>query len=159
MDALRILDDIRVANPCRANWGEMTGDDRVRHCSACSRSVYNIAAMTAAEAVALIEGREGGICGRLYRRADGTVVTADCPPAAPRRRFRRVQALAIVLIALLLAWAGCGKGESPPSGPGVSLDDWVHWAKVSLGLGKDDLSAPACYRPRVIMGFFIIGPR
>jgi hypothetical protein len=42
---LTILDNIRIATPCQANWDEMPGDERIRFCSACSRSVYNIAAL------------------------------------------------------------------------------------------------------------------
>ena len=39
MGALTILEDIRIATPCRASWDEMSGDDRVRSCPACSRAV------------------------------------------------------------------------------------------------------------------------
>lgn len=35
--------------------------------------------MTREEAHQLIAQREGRVCVRLYRRADGTVITADCP--------------------------------------------------------------------------------
>ena len=132
-----LLDDIRIATPCDASWDEMPGDDRVRSCSACSRSVYNIAAMTSAEVAALIAGREGRVCGRIFRRADGTVLTSDCgaesAPAAPRRR-RRVVGLTLVLAALAVACVVSERRESRPSGPGVTWDDWVHWASVSLGL-------------------------
>jgi len=64
----------------------MPGDDRVRTCGDCRKRVYNLAAMTRAEAEALIASRENP-CVRLYRRSDGTVVTADCAP--PLRKIRR----------------------------------------------------------------------
>jgi hypothetical protein len=145
MDALTVLDDIRIATPCQASWDEMPGDDRVRSCPACSRAVYNIAAMTSDEVAALITSREGRLCGRLFRRADGTVITADCPGVAveapptarPKSSYRRTHALVIILIALLLAWTGNNTGESPPLGSGVTWDDWVHWAAVSLGPAPD----------------------
>ncbi len=157
MGALTILDEIRIATPCQANWDDMPGDDRVRECALCARSVYNIAAMTSEEAAALIAGREGRLCARLFRRADGTIVTADCPtiedgPALwPTSRFRRVRALAIVLAALLLLWMGTNAGKPHPSGPGVTWDDWVHWAAVSLGLRPTPPSAPV-YVPTISMG-------
>jgi hypothetical protein len=152
MDALTILDEIRIATPCQANWDEMPGDDRVRSCPMCMRAVYNIASLTSVEAAALIAGREGRLCARLYRRADGTVVTADCPLAPrPRPHFRRVQPLAIILVALLLAWMGRHAGESPLSGSGVTWNDWVHWASVSLGLRPTPPSAPV-FTTRAIMG-------
>ncbi len=52
MSALTVLDEIRIATPCQANWDEMAGDDRVRSCPVCSRAVYNIAAMNSDEATA-----------------------------------------------------------------------------------------------------------
>lgn len=153
MSALTVLDDIRIATPCNASWEDMPGDDRVRFCWACSRSVYNIAALTSDEAAALIAGREGRLCARLFRRADGTVVTADCPPAPrPKHGFRRAHALAIILVALLLVWAGQKRGDSPPSGPETSWDDWVHWAAVSLGLRQAPQPAPDFSTTPVIMG-------
>ena len=150
MSQLTILDDIRIATPCQANWDEMPGDDRVRSCPMCARSVYNIAALTSHEAAALIANREGRLCARLFRRADGTIVTADCPSKAdaaplagrPKSRFRRTRALVIVLFALLLVWLGKGESEAPPSGPGVSWEDWVHWAAVTTGLRPVPTSAP-----------------
>jgi hypothetical protein len=31
-----VLENIRVASPCPANWEKMTGDDRVRYCQECN---------------------------------------------------------------------------------------------------------------------------
>jgi hypothetical protein len=154
MDTLILLDEIRIATPCRANWDEMPGDDRVRSCALCSRAVYNIAALTSSEAASLIANREGRLCLRLFRRADGTVVTSDCPPEArPKARFRRAHALVIVLVALSLAWMGRGPGESHPSGPGVTWDDWVQWASVSLGIRPTPVSVSApILRTTITMG-------
>ena len=39
---LPILDNIRVATPCSADWNAMTGDDRVRACGSCKKHVYNL---------------------------------------------------------------------------------------------------------------------
>ena len=150
MGALSILDEVRIATPCQANWDEMAGDDRVRHCSLCSRSVYNIAAMTSEEATSLIAGREGRLCIRLFHRADGTVVTADCSDfvTPPKVRLRRVHAFALVLIALMLVRIGTKPSESVPSGPGVTWDDWVHWAAVTLGVRPTPPSTPVL-RPTI----------
>jgi hypothetical protein len=56
----------------------MRGDERVRHCDRCGKNVYNIAALTRPEAFRLVADKEGGRCVRIFRRPDGTVVTADC---------------------------------------------------------------------------------
>lgn len=72
------LDQIRVATPCTASWDAMDGDDRVRHCKQCRRDVFNLSSLTLAEAEDLIWRTERRICARFYRRADGTILTADC---------------------------------------------------------------------------------
>lgn len=85
-----VLDRIQIASPCTANWADMDGDERSRHCAACGLRVYHLAAMTADEAAALV-WRPGRTCVRLWRRADGTVLTADCPEGRRVRRRRRVR--------------------------------------------------------------------
>jgi hypothetical protein len=87
--ALPMLDDVRVASPCSASWDEMVGDERVRSCDRCEKSVYNVSAMTRDEARTLLVQNEGATCLRLFRRTDGTVITSDCQ-AGKRRRVRRL---------------------------------------------------------------------
>ena len=83
----------------------MQGDDRVRYCESCELQVYNIAAMTPREAASLIAHSEGRLCARLYRRADGTVITKDCPVGlrAIRRRAARMTAAAFAALVTLTA--------------------------------------------------------
>jgi hypothetical protein len=115
--------------------------------------------MTSDEAASLIAGREGRLCARLFRRADGTVITADCraitveaePIARPKSPYRRTHALAMILVAVLLAWMGNTTGEAPPSRSGVTFDDWVHWAAVSLGLRPAPSPAPV-FSPTATIG-------
>ena len=57
----------------------MTGEERTRHCQACDLNVYNISALSVGEVERLVSTREGRTCIRMYRRADGTVLTRDCP--------------------------------------------------------------------------------
>jgi hypothetical protein len=98
-----LLDDIQIANPCSADWNAMPGDERVRRCPDCRLNVYNVAALSRREAVLLIQRREGRPCLRLFRRADGTVITADCwdKLRAARRRGRLAFACALVLACLI----------------------------------------------------------
>jgi hypothetical protein len=86
---LPLLERTVIASPCSASWDDMVGDDRVRFCGSCEKNVYNIAAMVAAEAERLLVEHEGNVCVRLYRRADGTVLTADCPVGVRRKRVKR----------------------------------------------------------------------
>jgi hypothetical protein len=92
---LPLLAAVRVASPCSADWSGMTGDDRVRSCGACQQMVYNLSGMTRPEAEALIVEREGKLCVRYYRRADGTILFADCSAGVWRRRHRRILAAAL----------------------------------------------------------------
>lgn len=73
------LSVIKVASPCTASWDAMSGDDRTRFCGQCAQYVYNLSEMTRDEAEALILENEGKLCVRYYKRADGTVMTKDCP--------------------------------------------------------------------------------
>ncbi|BCM92004.1 hypothetical protein IAD21_03883 [Abditibacteriota bacterium] len=73
------LESLEIAQPCRANWNTMTGDERARFCQSCKKNVYNLSEMTRDEAMRLIQEKEGHVCVRLHRRADGTVLTSDCP--------------------------------------------------------------------------------
>jgi hypothetical protein len=93
--ALPMLDQVRVASPCHARWEEMVGDAAVRFCASCQKSVYNLSAMSREQAEALLQARVGGeLCVRFYQRADGSVMTDDCPVGVKRKR-RRKAALAI----------------------------------------------------------------
>ena len=82
------LDQLRIASPCTASWEAMDGDDTSRHCARCDRRVHDLSAMSGA-AIADLLAREPDACGRLHRRADGTVITGDCPVGARRLRRRR----------------------------------------------------------------------
>src|SRR5438067_13528065 len=109
------LTKIRIAVPCQASWEGMAGDERVRHCTLCSLNVYNFAEMTRDEVRELLVRTEGRVCARLNRRADGTVLTRDCPMGlrALRRRASRVAAAVIAALLSLPSWAfggsACGK--------------------------------------------------
>src|SRR5579872_5228617 len=88
--ALKVLSEVRVARPCDVPWEQMQGDQRVRFCDFCRKSVYNLSAVTAVEAAQLIARNEQELCVQISRRADGTVITGDCPQTQIRRRRRLV---------------------------------------------------------------------
>ena len=93
------LRHVRVARPCSADWSAMEGTDRARHCALCRLTVYNLSEMTADEARAFVEGAEGRTCVRFYRRADGTVLTRDCPGPRPAPPTRAQKALMVAALA------------------------------------------------------------
>jgi hypothetical protein len=97
--ALPLLDQVRVASPCNASWDEMLGDDRVRFCMSCEKNVYNLSAMPREDAERLLQERAGDeLCVRFYQRADGTILTEDCPIGMKKKRRKK----------LALAVAGAG---------------------------------------------------
>lgn len=92
---LPMLDQIAVASPCSANWDDMVGDDRVRFCLQCDKNVFNLSAMSKADAEALLDERASGeLCVRYYQRADGTIMTSDCP-VGQKKKTRKKLALAV----------------------------------------------------------------
>ena len=95
------LDNISVASPCPANWDAMFGDDRKRFCGDCKLHVYNLSDMTRTAAENLIQNSEGRLCVRFFRRADGTILTKNCPVGwqAVKRRVSRVATTAFSMIA------------------------------------------------------------
>ena len=98
------LNNIRIASPCSANWDEMYGNDRMRHCGQCKLNVYNLSGMTRQEAEDLVTNAEGRLCVRFYRRTDGTVITENCPVgwARVKQRARVYTTAAFSLIMTLL---------------------------------------------------------
>ncbi|HSO38005.1 MAG TPA: hypothetical protein VLT33_36005 [Labilithrix sp.] len=97
--ALPLLDRVRVASPCKADWNEMLGDERVRFCLGCEKNVYNLSSMAREDAEALLQARLGNdLCIRFYQRADGTILTEDCPVGVKKKQRKK----------LVLAVAGAG---------------------------------------------------
>jgi len=105
MNADALLTNILVASPCPARWADMTGDNRARFRAQCQKHVYNLSEMTAEAAVDLIRKKEGKLCVRFYQRADGTVLTADCPVGAWAfaRRVKRLIAVGVGVLVPALA--------------------------------------------------------
>lgn len=112
------LNDIRIASPCPADWEKMVGDERVRHCAECNLNVYNLSAMTERQVQELIEdGRGKRLCTRFYRRADGTILTQDCPWSlrALRRRASRMAATALTAMMSIGVTFGKNNSQQSPS--------------------------------------------
>lgn len=135
-----ILDGLRVASPCAASWERMQGDERSRFCSLCGLNVYNLSAMTRPEAEALAARREGRLCVRFFKRADGTVLTQDCPVGL--RALRRRLALFACALAGLIGYAvlaaaswrpGCARRGEPlrltelPWREVEPFKTWIEW--------------------------------
>ncbi|HEY7162279.1 MAG TPA: hypothetical protein VH815_13520 [Acidobacteriota bacterium] len=98
------LEQIKIASPCPASWEEMIGDNTVRFCQICSKNVYNLSSMKTVEAQTLVMNKQGKLCGLLYLRKDGSVMTSDCPVGfgeIRRRLIKRVAKVAGAAFALI----------------------------------------------------------
>ena len=102
------LEHVRVAAPCPADWSKMVGDERARYCDRCSLHVYNLSGMTRREAEALVTNSEGRLCVRYYRRADGTILTRNCPVGLSALKRRAARAATATLTAVLGFFAALG---------------------------------------------------
>jgi hypothetical protein len=96
------INNLKIASPCSMSWDQMKGDDRSRHCSLCELNVHNVAGLSASEVKGLITASEGRLCIRLFRRADGTVITRDCPVGLKKYR-QRVASLGSAAFAAVLS--------------------------------------------------------
>jgi hypothetical protein len=102
------LESLKIASPCTVSWEAMSGGRRIRHCGLCKLNVYNLSGMTRADAEELVRGMEGRVCVRLFRRKDGTVLTADCPVGfkAVRQKLKALAAFIGATLAVLSpAWS------------------------------------------------------
>lgn len=117
--SLDVLSNLLVATPCSTRWEDMKGDGKTLHCDQCNLNVHNFEAMTSDELLTLLENAEGRVCGRLFRRSDGKILTADCPSglALVRAKARRTAARLVAMIGTVITagvlWA---KGHEQPSG-------------------------------------------
>jgi len=98
-----LLARIRVATPCQADWSQMTGDERVRHCAHCKKDVFNLSELSREQAERLIIEKNGDLCARYFKRQDGTILLADCSVGIKQKRKTSVLAASA---AVLLAGTG-----------------------------------------------------
>src|ERR1700720_2010162 len=109
------LDRVRIAAPCTADWDQMIGNDRARFCGQCNLNVYNLSSMSKAEAESFIAGNEGRLCVRFYRRADGSILTNNCPVGLRAIRRRMSSFAKAISSAVLSFFAGLGLYEAVSS--------------------------------------------
>ncbi len=129
---------LKVASPCSADWNAMEGDDHCRFCNLCQKNVYNLEGLSEGEIRELTSSQDGPICARFYQRADGTVLTTNCPVGAAdsRRRIRkRVTALAFAgfVAAGIANFARASSNETKSQSP-LLVSQWINEVRQFLGL-------------------------
>ena len=151
--SLSVLDSVQIAQPCPAEWEAMHAVEgfafrRVRHCQQCDLRVYNLSAMARTEAEALLRESEGRLCVRLYRRHDGTVLTADCSyfrravdaTTGGARRMGWILACGFAALVGAGAWAvGVNQSARNPSGSNFvqsGMDQLCNVRPIAWAIGR-----------------------
>src|SRR4051812_41217164 len=143
---LPILDNIKIAAPCSADWAKMSGDERVRACGDCKKNVYNLSDMTRDEAQALIVEKEGKLCVRFFRRHDGTILVKDCPVGVKRRRRRVMMVAGAAVTIVVSTFVGKSALTPKPQAAGIEI------------MGPPAVTPPPVVEPEV-MGRLVVVPQ
>ena len=157
-----LLRSAKVASPCHESWEGMPGGEAVRSCDRCQQKVYNLSEMSAADAAKLVREAEGRLCVRFYKRADGTMLTKDCPVGATAARSKKVRT-ALALSGAAAAAAGfavrSAKTSTPePIAPVVVITPEP--APVEVKMGEMTIKeAPDPAVPHVTMGMVAPDPK
>jgi Carboxypeptidase regulatory-like domain len=102
----------------------MFGNDRVRHCQQCNLDVYNFSELTSREINQITATRTGKLCARFYQRADGTMLTENCPVgfrAAVLRGSRIAAAVLAAVVSIAPRRAEAFPAQSGSSSPETQL--------------------------------------
>ncbi len=111
------LDRIVIDSPCSEDWNGMAGEGRVRFCGSCEKNVFDLSSLTREDAEALLAANGATPCVRLYRRADGTVVTGLCVELKPRAALGTRCMKAIAAVTMSLSFVACAAPETAESTP------------------------------------------
>jgi hypothetical protein len=149
-----LSEQVRIADPCHADWDAMRGDERARFCGACTRHVHDLSAMTDREARALLASTPN-VCVRYAVDADGRIRHVS-------RRVPRLVAFGVALLGAAPAFASGALATPPePSEPGL-MERVVRRVQEAVGYGPTgvvsegevelrmgDIAPPP---PRMLMG-------
>lgn len=129
-----LLDRVRVASPCEADWDQMTGNRQVRFCEHCVKQVHDLSSMTRADALALVERSNGRLCVRYVKRPDGTLRFSQTPHLVSLTRRAPKLAAGVFGVALGLSSVSSPAAPKPARETVVMASDPV--AATSPGRGE-----------------------
>lgn len=108
LDLQKEVNEIVIASPCAAKWGEMEGSQTVRFCGQCNKNVHNLSAMNPEQLAYTLELRKRQpTCVFMSKRKDGSVKIDNCPMLlrAARDRIRNYAAAALILMLFMASGA------------------------------------------------------
>ncbi|MES2996324.1 MAG: hypothetical protein V4733_05885 [Verrucomicrobiota bacterium] len=97
-----------IARPCAMDWAAMSGDERKRFCAGCGKHVFNLSAMTAAEATAFAEETQGRECIAYVPAENGRIHTPNRFERMLMRFAGRIPRMAALFSLLLPAAMATG---------------------------------------------------
>jgi hypothetical protein len=148
--------ELHIAEPCSADWDEMTGDDRKRFCSSCTKHVHNVSELTEGEARALFS-ENNNLCVQYAFNREGKVLFADTPDPTWRlfrqaEGLKRLMAAAALVMPLALASAcepdAASTTESVASSPLVIEEGGVKIQEQNQGAGRSVEFKPSDPKPQ-----------
>ncbi|MDQ4123669.1 MAG: ankyrin repeat domain-containing protein [Acidobacteriota bacterium] len=107
-----LLDRVSVEKPCAADWDKMFGNDEVRFCEHCAKSVHNLSAMTHKDAERLVKKSNGNLCIRYYTDKNKKIALRDAPVQITRLGRRVSQFAASIFTAALSVSAVAAQGSA-----------------------------------------------
>lgn len=99
---------LEIAQPCAADWEQMPGTNAARHCSSCSKNVYNLSILTEREARAALAVRPPNACVRYHFDLDGRVVFF---PEAQTKRWPAASGRTLAAVLAVSAMSACAQPE------------------------------------------------
>jgi hypothetical protein len=119
MKKKRYVEKIRVGDPCSQDWHQMTGNEEVRFCTHCAKSVNNLSAMTRRDAMRLVRQSNGRICIRYIQHPETNAPVFADQLIQISRRVPRVAAgvmsASLSLSAFAYAQGGASRVRTEPA--------------------------------------------
>lgn len=145
---------------CDAEWEDMEGDARVRHCYTCDKKVHNVSAMTALEAERFFETHRGQeFCAHATVDERGIIQHVEPgPPQRPIMPPRLTLGAATLTLPMLLAGCMDDSRYAKPSYENHSYDSYKNASNDEKVVEfcrnvRADRSAPTLYKIRCMSGF------
>src|ERR1051325_6561165 len=103
---------LAVNSPCEADWDSMAGNEQVRFCEHCAKSVHNLSALTRKDAQRFLRANREGLCVRFYTAARGRSVHET----ALHRITRRASKAAAGAFGAVVALGASALAQTPSAG-------------------------------------------
>src|SRR5688572_6362848 len=123
---------VRVTQPCTEDWEKMVGNEKVRFCTHCAKSVNNLSTMTRKEALRLVRNSNGRLCIRYIKDpVTGAPVYAGQLFQISRRSPR--MALSVMTASLSLSTFAYAQGGAAPPNTAPATESRIEKTLVRAG--------------------------